>query len=72
MNPELKPEDFATAFGRALAIDGYARFGCRYHMVNTFSVDFATAYAAARGPKFDVALAFIDGLHTYEGKLSIR
>ena len=40
-------------------------------MVNTFSVDFATAYAAARGPKFDVALAFIDGLHTYEGKLSI-
>ena len=38
-------------------------------MVNTFSVDFATAYAAARGPKFDVA--FIDGLHTYEGKLSM-
>merc|ERR1712013_464006 len=51
-------------WAQALAADGMASSGCRYHMMHTTSL-MGAAVLSTFDMHFDVA--FIDGLHTYEG-----
>jgi len=62
----MNAENFALAWGFGLLYDQRLKYGCRYHLLKGYSIDVANdLLARADIEKFDVA--FIDGLHTYDG-----
>lgn len=60
----MSRDEFSLVWAQALAADGMASSGCRYHMMHTTSL-MGAAVLSTFDMHFDVA--FIDGLHTYEG-----
>jgi hypothetical protein len=62
----IEPKMLSDAWAYALAFDGHAAFGCRYHLIKLSSNAAAAALARALGPQ-GLDFVFVDGLHTYEG-----
>ena len=61
----LSPDEFSKAWGTGLLYDQQLKHGCRYHLLRGDSISVGKALLSAGIEVFDVA--FIDGLHTYEG-----
>lgn len=61
----LKGAAYSRAHAEGLLRQQRAKHGCRYHLINNFSSVVGREFAATNVELFDVA--FIDGLHTYEG-----
>jgi hypothetical protein len=58
-------DEFSMGWANGLIFDEESKYGCRYHLVKAFSTAAGKAFMDANIPKFDVA--FLGGLHTYEG-----